>query len=108
MFVDLGIYGISHKSDFAGREGTLRRFEKFTIDKGGFQALYAETLMDYEEFNSMFSQFKKNYWKAKSQLPMSLEAFPEVYEKVSRQGRQAAKMRRMQQNLEDEEQKKHM
>ena len=50
MFVDLGIYGISHKSDFAGREGTLRKFEKFTIDKGGFQALYAETLMDYEEF----------------------------------------------------------
>ena len=63
MFVDLGIYGISHKSDFAGREGTLRRFEKFTIDKGGFQALYAETLMNYEEFTRMFQEHDQYYQK---------------------------------------------
>ena len=63
MFVDLGIYGISHKSDFAGREGTLRRFEKFTIDKGGFQALYAETLMNYEEFTRMFQEHDHYYQK---------------------------------------------
>ena len=110
MFVDLGIYGISHKSDFAGREGTLRRFEKFTIDKGGFQALYAETLMNYEEFTRMFQEHDHYYQKvtdyilqffmvfleshccnenknlpfsqARSQLPLCKDAFPEVFEKV--------------------------
>ena len=52
--------------------------------------------MSYEEFNQMFAQFKEHYWKvkevlslgiwyckrlclqAKAQLPLSLEAFPEV------------------------------
>ena len=110
MFVDLGIYGISHKSDFAGREGTLRRFEKFTIEKGGFQALYAETLMNYEEFTRMFQEHDHYYQKvtdyilqlfnvlleshccnknktlplfqARSQLPFCKDAFPEVFEKV--------------------------
>jgi len=57
------------------------------------QALYAETLMSYEEFNQMFAQFKEHYWKAKAQLPLSLEAFPEVYDKVSRQGRQRSRMK---------------
>jgi len=71
----------------------LRRFEKFTLDHGGYQALYAETLMSYEEFNQMFAQFKEHYWKAKAQLPLSLEAFPEVYDKVSRQGRQRSRMK---------------
>ena len=66
------------------------------------QALYAETLMSYEEFNQMFAQFKEHYWKvhkaavydfmekedfkmkifqAKAQLPLSLEAFPEVFKR---------------------------
>lgn len=71
----------------------MRRFEKFTFDHGGYQALYAETLMSYEEFNQMFAQFKEHYWKAKAQLPLSLEAFPEVYDKVSREGRQRSRMK---------------
>ena len=63
MFVDLGIYGISEKSDFPGRVKTLRKFEKFTLERGGFQALYAETLMNYEEFRQMFQQHDHYYQK---------------------------------------------
>ena len=75
MFVDLGIYGISHKSDFAGREGTLRRFEKFTIAKGGFQALYAETLMNYEEFTRMFQEHDHYYQKVTDYILQFLRSY---------------------------------
>jgi hypothetical protein len=61
IFVDLGVYGFSTIPTFAGRDKTLRLFEKFTLDHGGYQALYAETLMSYEEFCKMFSEYKKQY-----------------------------------------------
>ena len=103
MFVDLGVYGLSTKPGFAGRADTLRQFEKFTLEKGGFQALYAETLMSYEEFGQMFKEseqfyskvgcwfqsFSSNLVQARLQLPFCLEAFPDVYHKVSKAGRQA-------------------
>ena len=74
-----------------------------SLTRVGLQALYAETLMSYEEFNQMFAQFKEHYWKvsmqeeqrkdvtgsrnllfkAKAQLPLSLEAFPEVFKSDS-------------------------
>ena len=54
MFVDVGVYGFSHLPNFSGREKTLRSFEKFTLTHKGFQALYAETLLNYEEFCQMF------------------------------------------------------
>ena len=54
MFVDLGVYGFSHIQDFEGRDKTLRKFERFTLKHNGFQALYAETLLNYEEFCKMF------------------------------------------------------
>ena len=63
MFVDLGVYGLSTKPGFAGRADTLRQFEKFTLEKGGFQALYAETLMSYEEFCQMFKEQEQFYNK---------------------------------------------
>ena len=63
MFVDLGVYGLSTKPGFAGRAHTLRQFEKFTLEKGGFQALYAETLMSYEEFCQMFKEHEQFYSK---------------------------------------------
>jgi len=88
IFVDLGVYGFSHDPKFAGREKTLRKFELFTIEKKGFQALYAETLMSYEEFNTMFKGLDVNYKKARNRIPFCEEAFPETYQKVSRQGRQ--------------------
>jgi len=89
MFVDLGVYGFSTLEKFAGRDKTLRRFEKFTLDHFGFQALYAETLMNYNEFCTMFP--RAIYDQARDRLPLCKEAFPEVYDKVSRQGRQTSK-----------------
>ena len=54
MFVDLGVYGFSGSEKFEGRDKTLRKFEKFTLENLGFQALYAETLMSHDEFCTMF------------------------------------------------------
>ena len=54
MYVDVGVYGNSHLPTWKGRESALKKFENFTLKHSGYQALYAETLMTYEEFNSMF------------------------------------------------------
>ena len=72
MFVDLGVYGLSTKPGFAGRAHTLRQFEKFTLEKGGFQALYAETLMSYEEFCQMFKEHEQFY----SKVGYPFQSFP--------------------------------
>ena len=61
IFVDLGVYGFSTIPTFAGRDKTLRLFEKFTLDHGGYQALYAETLMSHEEFCQMFAEYRQQY-----------------------------------------------
>ena len=37
IFVDLGIYGWSPLSTWAGKDPTLRMFEKFTLKHGGYQ-----------------------------------------------------------------------
>ena len=86
MFVDLGVYGFSTIPAFARRDKTLRLFEKFTLDHGGYQALYAETLMSYKEFCQMFAEYRKQYEKVRKTIPFCEEAFPETYEKVSREG----------------------
>ncbi len=41
--------------------------------------------MTYEEFKEMFDG--RHYLKMRAQLPLTEEAFPEVYEKVSKLGR---------------------
>ena len=90
IFVDLGIYGWSPLSSWAGKDPTLRMFEKFTLKHGGYQVfqsfqinlfsslirrcekkhivlcskgLYADTLMSFEEFFQMFSEFGEAYAK---------------------------------------------
>ena len=40
------------------------------------QALYAETLMTYEEFNQMFGKFRDHYWRVRiisEILPLTLQ-----------------------------------
>ena len=37
IFVDLGIYGWSPLPNWAGKDPTLRMFEKFTLKHGGYQ-----------------------------------------------------------------------
>ena len=55
MFVDVGVYGASNSNARnTDRKTALRAYEKFTLQHQGFQALYAETLMTYEEFCEMF------------------------------------------------------
>ena len=81
--MDLGIYGWSPLPTWAGKDPTLRMFEKFTLKHGGyqvlscaiqkackdiwgyFQGLYADTLMSFEEFFQMFSEFGEAYAKVK-------------------------------------------
>ena len=85
--MDLGIYGWSPLPNWAGKDPTLRMFEKFTLKHGGyqvlscaiqkackdiwriirqhFQGLYADTLMSFEEFFQMFSEFGEAYAKVK-------------------------------------------
>jgi len=91
IFVDLGVYGFSKIPNFAGRDKTLRMFEKFTLDHNGYQALYAETLMSHEEFCQMFAKYREQYQLVRKSIPFCEEAFPETYEKVSRTGREATK-----------------
>lgn len=86
MHIDLGVYGHSPLNNYMGRDETLRVFEKFALEHNGAQALYAETLLTYEEFSKMFP--RKLYNKVRDRLPYCNEAFPTVYQKVSRLGRQ--------------------
>ena len=102
MHVDVGVYGHSRLPNFVGREKALRTFEKFTLEHKGYQALYAETLMPFEEFTEMFPRHlydlvsifisklnsQNNFFQARKKFPGTLEAFPEVYEKISKAGRE--------------------
>ena len=54
MFVDVGVYGHSELPEYIGKDKALRKFEQFTLEHDGFQALYAETLMTKDEFTQMF------------------------------------------------------
>ena len=63
IFVDLGIYGWSPLQNWAGKDPTLRMFEKFTLKHGGYQVeqsilnssllFYAAGLIDFQS-NSTF------------------------------------------------------
>ena len=102
MHVDVGVYGHSKLKNYVGREKALKSFEKFTLEHKGYQALYAETFMTYEDFTNMFPRiqydlvnikrenvfFFKYFLQARRKFSGTLEAFPEVYEKVSRIGRE--------------------
>lgn len=84
MFVDVGIYGIPKSKKFVAKDSTVRveahvrRFE-------GFQMLYADMYQTREEFREMFDHSKLD--KMRATLPGCKEAFPEVYDKVSKSSR---------------------
>ena len=81
MYVDVGVYGNSPLPKYVGRTKALRAFERFTLEHQGYQALYAETLMPQNEFDEMFP--RELYDKARAAYPETMEAFPEVYNKIS-------------------------
>ncbi|XP_023349654.1 delta(24)-sterol reductase [Eurytemora carolleeae] len=90
MYVDLGVYGLSHLKTFKGRDATLRLFEKFALEHDGFQALYAETLMTNEEFETMYTG--DLYYSVRKRIPNCEKAFPRLFDKISREGRQGKKI----------------
>ncbi|QSA98172.1 FAD-binding protein [Methylococcus sp. EFPC2] len=86
LFVDIGVYGVPRKADFDNR-AALPLLEKFVIENHGYQALYAQTTLSREDFRTMFDH--KDYDRLREQLPYCRQAYDEVYDKVSSQGRAA-------------------
>ena len=84
LYVDIGAYGAPRKVNFDSRTA-LPLLEKFVIEHHGYQALYATTTMSRADFRAMFDH--KDYDRLREQLPYCLQAFDEVYDKVSSRGR---------------------
>jgi len=84
MFIDIGAYGNPKPRDWNSKE-SLRRVEKFVRDVKGFQALYADTYMTRPEFREMFDH--RLYDRLREKYHCS-DAFPEVYDKISKKARQ--------------------
>ena len=79
MFVDIGAYGAPRTPDFNVKK-SLPVVEDFVLSVGGFQALYADSLLSRSDFRKMFDHdlydsLRKDYKMDKT--------FPEVYDKVS-------------------------
>ena len=93
MYVDIGAYGTPGKEDFDNAVA-LPLLEKFVIEHGGYQALYARTFMSREDFRTMFDHAGYDYLRER--LPYCRQAFDEVYDKVSSKGRVSpVEMRRL-------------
>lgn len=86
LYVDIGAYGTPRKPNLDNREA-LPFLERFVIDNQGYQALYAKTMLSREDFRTMFDH--RDYDRLRQQLPHCLQAFDEVYDKVSAKGRVA-------------------
>lgn len=63
-----------------------QRIEKFLIENGGFAALYGETELTKDEFYEMFADARNNYDRVRKKYDCE-RAFPHVYEKISKLGR---------------------
>jgi len=82
MYFDLGVYGIPQKvrdGKFWDAEKVIREMEEYTRNVGGYQCLYADTLMSQTEFRKMlhhdtYDKLRKEY--------NCIGAFPEIYEKI--------------------------
>ncbi|MGZ8189412.1 MAG: FAD-binding oxidoreductase [Methylosarcina sp.] len=84
MYVDIGAYGTPGKKDF-DNSVALPLLEKFVIEHRGYQALYARTFMSRKDFRTMFDH--AGYDRLRERLPYCRQAFDEVYDKVSSNGR---------------------
>ncbi len=84
MYVDIGAYGTPGIKDFDNALA-LPLLEKFVIEHRGYQALYARTCLSREDFRTMFGH--AGYDRLRERLPYCRQAFDEVYDKVSAQGR---------------------
>ncbi|KAL8178617.1 UNVERIFIED_CONTAM: Delta(24)-sterol reductase [Gekko kuhli] len=83
LYVNVGSYGEPQTKHFEARAST-RQMEKFVRSIHGFQMLYADCYMTREEFWEMFDG--SLYHKLRKELQCS-DAFPEVYDKISKAAR---------------------
>eukprot|EP01127_Copromyxa_protea_P018909 TRINITY_DN6039_c0_g1_i1.p1 TRINITY_DN6039_c0_g1~~TRINITY_DN6039_c0_g1_i1.p1 ORF type:complete len:530 (-),score=103.12 TRINITY_DN6039_c0_g1_i1:136-1533(-) len=89
MYVDVGIYGIppSARAENGGSFDYVEchnKAEKFVREIGGFQALYAQTYQNREQFSEMFDH--ELYQKVREKYGCD-KVLPLVYDKVSREAR---------------------
>jgi len=96
LFVDIGAYGNPLKKGFDGNTA-LKALERFVIDNGGYQALYARTLMNGEEFRQMFDHTV--YDRLRNEMPYAKNAFRDVHEKVGGNSRVAASVYKKEKEL---------
>ena len=79
MFVDIGAYGAPRTPDFNVKT-SLPVVEDFVLSVGGFQALYADSLLSRSDFRKMFDH--DLYDSLRKEYKMDSN-FPEIYDKVS-------------------------
>ena len=79
MYVDIGAYGAPKIPDFNAK-ASLPIVEDFVLSVGGFQALYADSLLSRSDFRKMFDH--DLYDSLRKQHKMD-KNFPEIYDKVA-------------------------
>jgi len=84
MFVDVGAYGNPSVPLYEAR-ASHRNIEEYVRSVQGYQMMYADSYMTRDEFRAMFDH--SLYDKLRDSLPMCKQAFPEVYDKVSKAAR---------------------
>ncbi|PNF18142.1 Delta(24)-sterol reductase [Cryptotermes secundus] len=86
LYVDIGVYGVPKVPEGTKYHAvnTTRNLEDLVAKVGGFQMLYADSYRTKEEFRQMFDH--RLYDKMRDQLECK-KAFPDVYDKVSKQAR---------------------
>jgi len=89
LYVDVGIYGIApaarvENGKYFDYLGTHQKLEQFVRENGGFQALYAQTYQNREDFHKMFDHELYEETRRKYGCDKTL---PEVYDKISRDAR---------------------
>jgi delta24-sterol reductase len=86
MYIDVGIYGNTPKTDTYDHVQTTKQMEKFVIANKGFQGTYADVYMTREEFLQMF-ELMNDYYSTIRKKYGAEDAFPDVYDKISYQAR---------------------
>jgi len=82
LFIDVGIYGTTRKA--INEVKALKMLEKFALENKGIQFLYGDVYLTRDEFSKMFDMSLYN--KVREKLGCT-DAFPEIFEKVSRYNR---------------------
>lgn len=96
LFVDIGAYGTPKRKGFDGN-AELKKLEEYVIRNGGYQALYARTLMTEEEFRRMFDH--STYDRLRDEMPYVRNAFGDVHRKVGGNSRVSGSVYKKEKNL---------